>query len=60
MPVMEIIEQITINLDINNLVTTGVFIGLKKTFDTVTHYFDNVGCFETGLMDILRPLLCTR
>ena len=33
---MELIEDITSNLD-NNLVTTGVFIDLKKAFDTINH-----------------------
>jgi hypothetical protein len=33
---MELIEDITSNLD-NNLVTTGVFIDLKKAFDTIDH-----------------------
>ena len=31
---MELIEAITSNLD-NHLVTTGVFINLKKAFDTI-------------------------
>ena len=33
---MELIKDITSNLD-NNLVTTGVFIDLKKAFDTIDH-----------------------
>jgi hypothetical protein len=33
---MELIEVIISNLD-NNLVTTGVFIDLKKTFDIKVH-----------------------
>ena len=33
---IELIENITSNLD-NNLVTTGVFIDLKKVFDTIDH-----------------------
>ncbi len=33
---MELIEEITDNKD-NNLVTTGVFIDLKKAFDTINH-----------------------
>jgi len=33
---MELIEEITSNLD-NKLVTTGVFIDLKKAFDTIDH-----------------------
>jgi len=32
----ELIEDITSNLD-NNLVTTGVFIDLKKALDTIDH-----------------------
>jgi len=32
----ELIEDITSNLD-NNLVTTGVFIDLKKAFDTIDY-----------------------
>ncbi len=33
---MELVEEITDNTD-NNLVTTGVFIDLKKAFDTINH-----------------------
>ncbi len=33
---MELIEDITDNLD-NNMVTTGVFIDLKKAFDKIDH-----------------------
>jgi len=33
---MELIEDITSNLD-NNLVTTGIFIDLKKVFDTIDY-----------------------
>ena len=36
LPHLELIEDITNNLD-NNLVTTGVFIDLKKTFDIKVH-----------------------
>jgi hypothetical protein len=36
LPHLELIEDITNNLD-NNLATTGVFIDLRKAFDTIDH-----------------------
>ena len=48
---MELIEAITSNLD-NHLVTTGVFIDLKKAFDTIDHSIFIKELFHYGVRGI--------
>ena len=58
LPIIELVEEITNSLD-NHESTVGVFIDLKKAFDTVDHGILTEKLYHYGIRGIANKWMCS-